>query len=418
MKTFTPFEYLLIDAANNFGLDKQVFESRIQWAKDNLANMEQLIDQCPIKTKPLFIKAVMAIRKAQNKVPSGHLVGLDAVCSGLQIMSVVTGCYAGAKATGLVDPNVRADAYSLLTETMNNILAAENLSVSVSRQHAKEALMTVLYGSKAKPIEIFGEDTPEINAFYKAVTMIAPGAWELLQDLLASWQPYALTHEWTLPDGYYARVKVMTDKESRIQVDELGGATFTYYYYVYEGTKKGLSNAANVVHSLDAYVLRSMHRACNYNVENVTNALSIMNQEKETRDMFGYKDQVLLSGTKADYYLDLYKQTKVVDLCIIDYLNTANVICIPTELLNKLIAKCELMLAHKPFDLVTIHDEYKCHANYANYMRQHYIDTLVSLAEGDVLSHILSQLHNSKGTYKKLSTDLSTYIKDSNYGIC
>lgn len=418
MKTFTPFEYLLIDAANNFGLDKQVFESRIQWAKDNLANMEQLIDQCPIKTKPLFIKAVMSIRKAQNKVPSGHLVGLDAVCSGLQIMSVVTGCYAGAKATGLVDPNVRADAYSLLTETMNNILAAENLSVSVSRQHAKEALMTVLYGSKAKPIEIFGKETPEINAFYKAVTMIAPGAWELLQDLLASWQPYALTHEWTLPDGYYARVKVMTGKESRIQVDELGGATFTYYYYVNEGTKKGLSNAANVVHSLDAYVLRSMHRACNYNVENVTNALSIMNQEKETRDMFGYKDQVLLSGTKADYYLDLYKQTKVVDLCIIDYLNTANVICIPTELLNKLIAKCELMLTHKPFDLVTIHDEYKCHANYANYMRQHYIDTLASLAEGDVLSHILSQLHNSKGTYKKLSTDLSTYIKDSNYGIC
>lgn len=41
------------------------------------------------------------------------------------------------------------------------------------------------YGSKAKPKEIFGEDTPELNAFYQAAQQVAPGAWELLQDLLA-----------------------------------------------------------------------------------------------------------------------------------------------------------------------------------------------------------------------------------------
>ena len=80
MITFTGFEYLLIDAANNFGLDKLRFEDRIQWARDNLDHLEDLLDQA--ETKPLYLKAVMAIRKAQAGQPTGHLVAMDATCSG------------------------------------------------------------------------------------------------------------------------------------------------------------------------------------------------------------------------------------------------------------------------------------------------------------------------------------------------
>ena len=65
MQLFTGFQYLLIDAANQFGLDKLLFEERIQWAMDNLANLEALTDQAEAKTKPLYVKAVQAIRKAQ-----------------------------------------------------------------------------------------------------------------------------------------------------------------------------------------------------------------------------------------------------------------------------------------------------------------------------------------------------------------
>lgn len=242
MNLFTGFQYLLIDAANQFGLDKLLFEERIQWGMDNLADLEALADQAEAKTKPLYVKAVQAIRKAQAGIPTGHLVGFDASCSGIQVMSALTGCYAGAHATGLVDPNVRADAYTAVTNAMNEVLGG--VGVNVPRAKAKEATMTSFYGSKAKPIEIFGEDTPELAAFYAAATKVAPGAWGLLQDLLASWQPYALKHEWQLPDGYEAKVKVMNKIETRIEVDELDHATFTYQYYVNEGQDKGLSNAA------------------------------------------------------------------------------------------------------------------------------------------------------------------------------
>lgn len=244
MKMYSGWNWLLIDAANAYGLDKLPFEGRIDWATHNLDCLEGHAEYA--ETKPLFIKAVMAIRKAQQGIPTGHMVAVDAVCSGVQLMSVLTGCVAGARATGLIDKGVRADAYNSLTEAMNVILGG---GLTVSRKDAKAALMTSMYGSKKTPKDLFGEDTPELAAFYQAVQIIAPGAWELLQDLLASWQPYALSHEWKLPDGFDARVKVMSKKEARIEVDELDHATFTYEFYENEGQKRGLSNVANVVHS-------------------------------------------------------------------------------------------------------------------------------------------------------------------------
>lgn len=138
MLRYTGFEYLLIDVANHFGMDKELFETRIQWGRDNLDTLESLTAQA--ESPLLFAKAVMAIRKAQLKVPTGHLVAMDACCSGLQIMSAVTGCISGARATGLVDPNRRADAYTEQTSRMQGILGS---NFNVSRKDAKNALMTL-----------------------------------------------------------------------------------------------------------------------------------------------------------------------------------------------------------------------------------------------------------------------------------
>ena len=216
MKTYTGYEYLLIDIANQMGLDKLLFEQRIRWTTKHLNELESMIGDADCQ--PLYQKAVMALRKAQKGIPSGHLVAMDGVCSGIQVMSALTGCIAGATATGMVNPDVRADAYSSVTNEMTKILDS---TVNVSRSDAKQALMTAMYGSKAQPKEIFGEDTVELSAFYEAAQKTAPGAWELLQDLLGAWQPGALSHEWKMPDGFDVKVKVMVKKEIRIEVDEL-----------------------------------------------------------------------------------------------------------------------------------------------------------------------------------------------------
>lgn len=416
---FTGWQYLLIDLANHFGLDKMLFEDRIEWAERNLDVLESQVVLAD--NKPLYLKACMAIRKAQTGEPTGHLVGMDACCSGIQIMSALTGCITGATHTGLVDPNVRADAYTISTlfmneELSNNVTVA---GVTVPRNVMKQAVMTVFYGSKAEPKKIFGSDTPEINAFYVAIHTVAPGAWEMLQDLLGSWQPNALKHAWKLPDGFDAVVKVMEKIQARVEVDELDHATFTYEFYVNQGSESGLSNVANVVHSVDAYVLRCVHRRCNYDGFMVDAALDDIYSELLDPNMrLGDKPRLpLVAGTKLAYYVEQYKRSGMADIVILSYLTPSNVSQLSTLHLEQLRDIILTMLVHKPFPVVTVHDEFKCGANHMNHLRKHYINVFAELAESNLLSDLLSQIHGVPGTFTKLSNHLGTLIRNSNYAL-
>lgn len=411
MTPFTGFQYLLIDAANQYGLDKLTFEERIEWAMDHQGVLEQHAHKA--ENKPLYIKAVMAIRKAQQGIPTGHMVGFDACCSGIQVMSVLTGCIAGATATGMVDPNVRADAYSAVTKAMQELLG--NV-VNVSRGDAKQALMTSFYGSKATPKALFGEDTAELAAFYQAAQATAPGPWELLQDLLAAWQPYALEHAWKLPDGYDARVKVMQKKEARIEVDELDHATFTYEFYENVGARAGISLPANVTHSVDAYVLRCIHRRCNYDRSMVLDAHIVIVEELIAR-MKGLASTKSGNATKVQYYVNQWTRSGMADVVILPHLTAENISEVPTGLLEKLDTIIQGMLEYQSFEVVTIHDEFKCHPNNMNALRQQYINVMAELAESNVLDDILSQIHKKSGHFKKLSNNLGDLIRQSNYAL-
>lgn len=246
MKMYSAFDWLCVDIANQNGLDKKLFEERVRWVKDNVNRL--MVINTEKKERPLYVKAVMALHSAMKGIPTGHMVGLDATCSGMSIMSVLVKCYLGCLATNLIDPNTRNDAYTMVTRAACELLG--NQGAEVSRGDAKQATMTALYGSQATPREIFGEDTPELDAFYGGLTKIAPGAVELLGDLRNAWQPYALEHRWVLPDNHHAIVPVMQKVEgARVEVDELDHATFSYDYYVNEGTKKDLKLVANVTHS-------------------------------------------------------------------------------------------------------------------------------------------------------------------------
>ncbi len=412
MNFYSGFQYLLIDAATQFGHDKLTFEERIAWATGALPVLEQLIDDA--ETKPLYIKAVQAIRKAQQGLPTGHLVGVDGTCSGIQMMSVLTGCEAGATATGLVDPNVRADAYTTCTEVMNGILGG---NLVVARSNAKQALMTSFYGSKAEPKNLFGDETPELAAFYQAAQIIAPGAWELLQDLLASWQPYALQHAWVMPDGFDARIKVMKKVDARIEVDELDHATFSYEFYENQGSKSGLSNAANVTHSVDAYVLRSMHRRCNYDREIAEQAAAWIQIEMLERNL-NHPRTVSMPQGKAGYYVAQYERSSVADIVIMPYLNRENLKQLSNQHLAALAGIINGMLQYQPFELVTIHDEFKAHPNNINWVRWQYKEILADLADSYLLDDLLSQLHGKPGMFPKLSQTLGDKIRESAYGLC
>lgn len=419
MQQFTGFEYLMLDVAGKFGHDKWLFGQRIQWVKDNMHLLEELTPQSDKKERALYQKAVMTLRSVMAGNPTGHLIGFDACCSGVQVMSALTGCEEGARNTGMVNPDERADAYGMLLKVMQHIL--QDYAVGkITRQQAKDAMMTAFYGSKAQPKRIFGEDTPELAAFYEAAAIIAPGAWSLLQELLAAWNPWAKKHSWKLPDGFDALVKVMQKVDDcRIDVDELGGASFTYEFYVNEGSEYGISLPANVTHSVDGYLVRSMHRRCNYNPAELFNALELCKTTLKQRASEAATLRIAEEGTKIAYYIEQYNRSTVADVVIMPYINEETVHCMSVAHMIKLVEIMETMVVHRPFAIVTIHDEFKCHANNMNHLRQHYVNILADLADSELLSDILNQLYGTVGgKAKKLSTNLGDKIRKSNYALC
>jgi hypothetical protein len=412
MQTYSAFEYLCIDIANQYGLDKALFPDRITWVLDNINRLEYL--DTPKKERPLYLKAVQTLRKTQYSEPTGHLVGLDACCSGMQIMSVLSGCVEGCKATNLINTGERRDAYTEVTKAAAIELGE---AIHVTRADIKEAQMTHLYGSKKIPKELFGPDSDELAAFYEANWVVCPGANEVLQDLLGSWQPYALTHGWKLPDNGHARVKVMEKVECRIEVDELDHATFSYEYYINCGVKKDVKNAANVIHSIDAYILRSMHRRCNYDAEALNNFGRLTITERQRRNLGGQANEVEAVTLPHHVYMERYEATQMVDSVIFDYLNKDTIKDLSNRHMTALWNLYLRMSEYQPFELVTVHDEFKCHPKNCNYMRQTYIDLFAELAESRVLEDIFLQLTGHECYYENKLEGLGDLIRQSEYAL-
>jgi len=417
MLTFSSFEYLCIDIANQYGMDKLTFDKRIQWTKDNIKKLEKLgkekLAEGKWKEYPLYVKAVMTLRKAQAGIPTGHMVHFDATCSGMQIMSATTGCEAGAFATGLTDPNRRADAYTDCHILMKQYVPA---LPDAARSDVKDAVMTSLYGSKAEPKKLFGEGTPELEAFYKALQELAPGAVGLLNALRSSWQPFSLKHSWVLPDNHHVHVKVTKKVTARIKVAELGNSSFSHIFENNMGLPHGLSNVANVVHSIDGWILRTLVRRCDYDIVLVNMLSDAISEELLVRDL-GYEPTGELDVSLIEI-VEKYRSTGIADLSVVPKLENVCISVLPTDFLKDLNVQLNQMLTHEPFDVVTVHDSFACLPKHMNQLRYHYKEIMAQLADSTILDDIFSSIHGEPMVYEKLSTGLGDKIRNSNYAIC
>lgn len=252
MKTFTGTEYLQIDIANCFGLDRLSWQDRIHWFNNNEPVLEQQDKHA--KSPILYRKAVRALRAAQQGIPVNHSMGLDATASGLQIMAVLSGCLETGKAVNLVNTGSREDVYQSIADTM-----VDHGCTSITRDDVKKPVMTVFYGSKAQPKEVFGEGE-ELFVFYDALKEKLPGAFELMDILQAYWNPTAEYHSWMLPDGHKAHVPVTTVIDKQLEIDEADHLRVTYRSRILSPLDFSRSLAANIIHSIDGYVVREMVR--------------------------------------------------------------------------------------------------------------------------------------------------------------
>ena len=115
-QTFSGKEYLKIDIANNFGLDKEDWDIRIAWFDDNEDKLDELVKQA--EEPALYYAGVQAWKKACKGQSSGYPISLDATSSGIQLLAALTGDRKAARLCNIVDTGHREDAYTGLYNTM------------------------------------------------------------------------------------------------------------------------------------------------------------------------------------------------------------------------------------------------------------------------------------------------------------
>lgn len=158
----------------------------------------------------------------------------------------------------------------------------------------------------------------------------------------------------------------------------------------------------NAIHSIDALIMREMCRRCNYDLDKLLTALSILATDTRTR----------VPVNKLD-------KTQFISINVIETMTYHSVRFMDINYLTRLeILLDKVLNESRPFEIVGIHDEYKCHANNANSMRYWYKEILAELADSHIMQDILRQIYNNpKLKLTRASEDLGDLIRNSNYGI-
>lgn len=410
---FTPYQYMLIDIANNFGeyrtnekgmtigLDQEDYQTRLNWARENMSNFEAIAEDA--SDPYLFKKSVKNLREVQAGKPTGALVRFDAICSGIQLLSVMTRCIRGCEATGAINSGIRANAYLSVQSVMEDLL--ERPVVATYKQ-IKAAVMTSCYGSKKVPRDLFSGD--ELDAFNKACRIVAPGAFGMLNPMKNTWDSKALSHSWTMPDAYDVYIPVMVTDIIKLEIEELGGYAMSTLVTENRTKEFSVSNIAHITHACDGYMVRSLVRYCNYNVDQVNKVIKLIVEN--------------LSKRKDETHVDTNLRTKIdklnlLDITIINDINGYNIHTYPKDILELLLVDLETMISYPPFEIVPVHDCFGVSPVHMNHLRFWYNEILARLSNSNLLEDILSQLYKDEVNLRVFPDDISDLLRASDYAI-
>lgn len=413
MQSFNALQYLKIDIASAFGLDKLTWNQRIAWFDENTDNMGDLVTQA--KEPAMFYAGCKAYNDALAGKPSGYMISLDATSSGLQLLACLTGDRKAAELCNVINykspeailefgedaENERRDGYTVI---YNKMLEAVGEEGKISRDKTKEAIMTSLYSSTAMPKKIFGEGAL-LDTFYATMHEVAPAAWELKDAMMAFWNPEALSHDWVLPDNFHVKVKVMDSVKETVFFEN---EPFDVFHKVNRPQDEGRSLGANTIHSIDGMIVREMTRRCDYNVKQVNYLYDLMAEPVVYGKSTGRDNDKLVLALWGHYDRCGYLSARILDVLDADNLGHVDVGVI-WELLNS--------LPQKPFKVVSIHDCFRCHPNYGNDLRIQYARQLMEIAKSELLSYIISQLLGRVVQVGKDHPELWTEIIDTDYAL-
>lgn len=400
---FTGLQYLHMDIANHFGLDKEDWDVRLAWFYNHEDKLEHLLDKADSPAQ--YFAAVQAWRATQRKEPVGYAIALDATASGMQILACLTGDRKAAELCNVVSVGKRMDAYTAVYQKM---LAKVGQQGRVTRDMVKTAVMTALYNSEAEPKRVFGTGVL-LNKFYETMEEEAPAVWELNKYYKAIWDPERTTYSWVLPDNFHVHVKVIDHVTETVLFN---GKHYDVVTKHHQATAEGRSLSANTTHSIDGMIVREIGRRCNYNLKTVHFVAELMTDRSlhNCPEVHPTDERTQLLESLISHY----EQAGYLSARILDCIHYDNAHLVPfSELVMELIKS----LPEKPFKVFSIHDCFRCPANYGNDLRQQYRLQLHLIAKSKLLSSILSQLLGTHCPVEPLDPTLADDILLSEYAL-
>jgi hypothetical protein len=272
-----PVHYgLAIGIANSVGLDKETFEDRFKWVKDNIENLESLENKDESYFE--YKNQVKALRQEMLGEVTPTLVYLDASNQALQLYAILLKDAQTASMCNLNNGNKMADAYRALATILNRVCNTDIFT----RSNCKYAVMTTLYAKVNAWEEISKKLNMSIVELMKELgysdekefhQIIQDALWEIFPMAMKAMGSIQKMHErvnnktyfWTMPDGFKVKYDVKQKKDiypvDSIVAIEYRGAKYPldiYYKEFYAPSDKSRGLSANIIHSIDGYLARQV----------------------------------------------------------------------------------------------------------------------------------------------------------------
>ena len=168
----------------------------------------------------------------------------------------------------------------------------------------------------------------------------------------------------------------------------------------------------NVCHSLDGFIVREMTRRCSYDTDVVNSVMYsvIHHGHDEAIEYEGVPDK----NTKMLLTLwNHYIKSGYLSARILDYITDCNARYVDRQIIIDLIDT----LPQRPFDLLCIHDCFRCLPNYGNDLRKQYNLQLALIAKSDMLAFILSGVLSKPITIDKPNPEMWLQVLNADYAL-
>ena len=279
-------EWLAIQVATTYGLDKATMSERIAWTKKNYTLISRVAAD-PIYCLPdwegveepwQFLAACDEFYHCVIKCDKNYtslMVATDATASGIQILAGLARDRSSAILCNVVPSDRPVDAYQVVADESRAAIPS-SIKPYWDRRCTKRTVMTIPYNAKPfsnrsyirealleKGVVIDKDDlTQAVRAVRDAMHRVVPGPMKVMKwielEVSKAIKHGATELEWCTPSGFIVNQKLMKKKVERLNLQLLGRCTLnvaTDETNKVDISRHKAATAPNLIHSLDASLL-------------------------------------------------------------------------------------------------------------------------------------------------------------------